>query len=293
MDRQPPTKLGLAIGIACLAATCAGLLAGGCTRCLLACGGSLRISLSQPVVLSDRFSVEVNGTVYPLSYTDDRPPPGVDQYLADKIEIPVYGQPFAVHVRWLVDGVLWFEQTPKTQWSTQEVCGNACYSGQATLQLPATLPDGTLLSDMPRPCSLYGCINQVTIHLTEPVAWRNGMALSVESDPCTLSGCFSGTTGSEACVASLASMANAGNCADIPGAIDTIMVKTKAESFTLAWYADYDNWFMVTVWPQYELPIFPPGATCSPGCLHGGASLTPPTVLPAAVVDAGNPGGGG
>jgi hypothetical protein len=289
MGRHPLMKVVLA-GIVCLMAMGPGLLASGCkAQCEMGCGGSLRISFGDYELPLDRFSVEVNGTIYSLSYDGEAPPAGVDEHRANHIEVPVYNQPFEAHVRWLVDGLVWFEETPHVEWDTHEVCGATCYSGQATMQLPAALPDGTMLGDLPRPCSLYGCVNQITVHLTEPVIWQKGMGLSAGYDsPCVLRGCVYDPAGVAPCVATLSTSANVGDCAAIPGAIDTIIFKTTASSFELEWTKDHSSLFTATVTPQFAAPIIPTGATCSPGCRHGEASLTPPTSSPGTAIDAGS-----
>lgn len=258
-----------------------------CTKaqCAAHCSDQLLIKLSQPVVNSDRFSVQINGLTYPLSYYGDPPPDGVDEYRANRIQVLDFHKTDALSVRWLIDGSLWFERTLRPTWTHSEVCGLDCYSGETFLDLPTTLPDGADLDDLPRPCTTMGCTDRVLIHLVQPVAWQPAMAVEVDGGPCVLSGCSVDRSRSRCVVTSLAT-SDTRTCSDAPSEVDAVVVRTDLPSVTLAWYVERSSWFSVTVNPSYGPGIYPVGVACAPACQHGDVSIalpTPPPVLDASL----------
>ena len=139
----------------------------------------------------------------------------------------------------------------------------SCWWGEATLKLPATLPDGTLLSDFPAPCVVMGCTNQVTLRLDQPLVWQVGMQIGVDGWGCSPSGCSVDRSQAPCVLTSLAT-ASTRACDDLPSVIDTLAVLTRAPSFTVEGRIADQLWFSTTVSPQYGPEIFPAGVTCAP-----------------------------
>jgi hypothetical protein len=272
-------------GLAVLGAT---FSSWGCqSNCLALCRAGLRIALDQTVVRSDRFTVQVNGQTQALGYLGAEPPAGVDEYRANQIQVEGFAKTDQVVVRWLVEGTPWFDQAVATTWSEHSICGSSCYWGEATLHLPPTLPDGTPTGSFPAPCAAEGCTNRVVLHLDQPVAWQADMIVAVDGWGCPLSGCAVDRSVSP-CVATSLATAGARDCADLPTAVDAIVVRTQAVAPTLEWRFGYDLWFAVTVSPSYGPAIYPAGQSCDPPCHQAEVSIAIPS-SPPAVLDASAP----